>query len=245
MKIGSFTKILSRKRKDIEPIVKQQKYNTKESTTLILIAPSYDSLTACMQRWLEEIARQVNGNVQILFNEDANSVELVKCLSSVDTDEIILIFYGHGDSEALLTAPALGTMPNELKLGHSTLLEFKDIPDEKLISIIAYCCSSATILGRNIKNQLKDGKYLGFLDNLPFILGTDEREKAFKGPINIAVGKVITLGSLKPDIIEILKILYQLEFQNWFVNRYNDDRSDLISSLIEEHWNLLDKKVES
>jgi hypothetical protein len=232
------------KRKEVPGFPSEIEDLEHSSKTIVLIGPSYDELTGRMAIWLEELIPFASIPTRALIRDDASFSEMVDVLKRDQKNDFLIVFYGHGDLDSFLTAPGLGFSANEHNNRHSKLFSKEYCPDSCVVHIVGYCCLSARRLGSELRQVRKENRFIGFLDNIPFILGNSVRESAFKRPMKSLLMKALLTGFLEDDAVTRLKQEYAKEYSRWFYNYEQlDDQAMMICMCLEEHWQHLDTKM--
>lgn len=208
----------------------------------LLIAPSYDELTEIMSSWLRDTGSEA-GEANALFGEDASRASLITRLRS-SSGEVVIVFYGHGESLGMLTAPHLGTEP--VDKNHCFLCKAGDFSEIKSIKILAYCCSCSSDFGRVIKSASPSNSFIGYKGELPIETSSQERQQAFSRPLRYAVESIISKNNISSSAIKQLVMNgYREEYRKWSSGEHSgDDLAMWMCICLEEHVDLLDFYME-
>lgn len=206
----------------------------------VMVAAGYDDLTREMQKWLSDTYSKLEG-IEPLFGESASRSRLLSIIRESE-DGLVLIFFGHGDPVALLTAAHLGAEPF-CKRG-SRLCTADDLVETLSVQVFAYCCSSSADLGERVRRAGADNRFLGYRGEIPFSTALAEVD-AFKRPVMGVVSSILEAGEIDPrEVIADLLDGYRREHERWLRGDLSEeDRSMLICMCLEEHVRLLDRRV--
>ncbi len=210
---------------------------------IIFIGTDLSDLAKTLSNWLREISDVAGENAVLCFDEDANTQNLIGNIESRKNDSILVIFYGIGIPRAFLTALHLGYREWIKEKNLSLLCEAKHFNACEKVRIIGFCCSSAKVFGETIRKTRNENKFLGYNSKIGFVLETEEREKAFKSPIEKIVQRAINNNDIELAASAILKKLYIDEQKKWARNIYNDNKALLVSMLLGMHADALDPKI--
>lgn len=203
----------------------------------IYVAAGFDELTTLMLGWL---AKLVSGESKRLFGEDASRAEFLSNIENMPSDNLLVVFYGHGTSSALLTAAHLGSVPVDQDKSH--LCVAKDLEELGRVEVFAYCCSSSLDLGNSIREK-NYGRFVGYRGELLFSTAPFEAN-AFERPLIDVVTKLGESGGVYDEAVEDLLQGYEMEHERWLAGEYSrEDRSMMICMFLEEHMRLLDRDI--
>lgn len=210
---------------------------------IVFVAPSSDDLTKCMSNWLKEIANDTNRKVEKYFDGQASTSNIYKFVSFLKNNDIIFVFYGHGTKDAFLTALDLGFKEKSLKKNQALLCNSDHFSSCRKISIIGYCCWAARKFGKNIRAMRSGNKFLGFVEPVGIVLGTEEREHAFKRPMRKIVHQILEDGEIISNVYIELKENYYKEKINWDSGDIDDELSMLVSTFLKHNADAIDLQV--
>lgn len=206
-----------------------------DGVALVLVAPAYDDLTTKMSQWLRHVASELSQlSPTLLFGDEVTWPRLEKALAQ-QTRPRCLVFFGHGTTDSLLTAPRLSPYRTQIQgQQHGRLVDQGSIREIKVHKIVAYCCNFGRGLLDTSDTELEG---LCFIDELPFHLGTDDREQAFAAPLSAAVRHLASQGQIGEDGERIVVSTYRAEVERWTYGDQArvDDDAMFVSMLLDEH----------
>lgn len=141
-------------------------FDFPDSTYVFLIGFSYDTPTKQTFTWIKNILSKSNKQDKILRFHDAN-FKKTDLIAELDKNfERVEIFCGHGESNGLNGPPYHKINPDFFKDIHSIIYDVEMITTGPS-SMFAFCCSAAKKFGRAFAS-LKDNRFIGFNDEIPF-----------------------------------------------------------------------------
>lgn len=198
----------------------------------LMVAPSFDRLTTIFSQWAKDLADGVTGIV-VLEGDHASSELFFQTLRQTAAERLIVVFFGHGWFDSLLTAPHLGFGAERFSGKHSRLCiasSFEGVAD---LTVIAFCCKAARELGRLLCSR--QATFLGFGGDLRFVIGTEAREASFAAPICALVRSALANGRVTDEDVAALSAAYEAESERWISGDMADDpRAVLISAFLDE-----------
>lgn len=207
----------------------------------LLVAPEIgaDLLTTRMKSWLEELARTLP-ETDTLFGTAASRTNVKKWFQRNRGRRVLFVFYGHGTSDALLTHVSLGGDSKKYDNKFSCLSTAGDLEGCADLQAIAFCCSAATwFLPQLVASRSATG--IGFTNQIGFVFGTDDRERAFSQPMGNAVQKAYNTRTIDDLSLTELKEAYRAERGRWMANGAlaKDTRSLIVATLLHGHLRAL------
>jgi len=182
----------------------------------LLCTPQYKGnmkdrqLTAFFRRLVEGLAAPLPESfTHVEFDTPISFREVVRS-HSLGRDTI-LIFAGHGNESALLGPTLTGTTGYSI-FYDSTLLNFGPR------SLLAFCCSSATLLGRQFKESISQ-TYLGFLNKMMFITVEGEPTDWWRYIFQSIANQVMADAKVSLTVKELADDVYQ---QAYIYFRYGE-----------------------
>jgi hypothetical protein len=103
---------------------------------VLLVAPVVDHLTGMMADWLKEVRSQLQEFTE-LIGSDISHQQFAAAVDSLPKSSVV-IFYGHGSSDSLLTSAALGLADIEVPAPWGALCvadSFGEAPDVHLVAL--------------------------------------------------------------------------------------------------------------
>lgn len=198
----------------------------------LLVAPAYDDLTMMMREWLEALFQDfefvnARGSARLITADDASWATLRSHLESTTSGEgITLIFYGHGDDIGFLTSPNIGSVLPDGK--HGRLVTQGDFHAGAVSVVVGFCCSSATVFGRDLHALGKSGTFIGFTEDIGFVHDRPYRQ-AFERPMR----KFILDDGWN---IENLRKIYLDEYDKWLDGEFSDGpAADIVCMFLDQH----------
>lgn len=209
----------------------------------ILIAPSFDDLTRILAGWVKSLA-QAAAEIVLLEGERASSHLFQITLAQRSTERLLVVFFGHGWFDSFLTAPHLGFGGERFNGRHSRLCIASHFDIAANVTVIAFCCKAAQEMGRLLAAREPPVKFLGFRDDLSFVIGTQAREEAFARPICTLVRKSLTTGTVDAEDVRSLANAYEAESLRWTSgDMASDPLALLVSGFLDEQRQLIEAKV--
>lgn len=213
---------------------------------IVLVAPAYDELTTLLCSWLEKIAQEERVACKRIFRETAEAGALDETLDLAERRRVLLVFYGHGTEEALLTARFNADSSARGLEGHfnEEILSHVDVGSKHSLAVVAYCCLSAKVLGAKVRRVTKGGRYLGYIGEIPFELDPQCRD-AFKAPMErilkgLIGGRQEIDDQARADLLEA----YYEEWREWTFGEYSEhERAIWVAMCLEEHMSRLSREV--
>jgi len=204
----------------------------EERIVTLMVAPKFDRLTTIFSQWVKDLAGSVTGIV-VLEGDQASSELFSQALHQTATDRVIVVFFGHGWFDSLLTAPHLGFGAERFDGKHSRLCIASSFDSVTNLTVIAFCCKAARELGRLLGSR--QATFLGFGGDLKFVIGTKTREASFAAPICALVRSVLVNGRVTDEDVVALSAAYEAESLRWISGDMADDpRAMLISAFLDE-----------
>lgn len=206
------------------------------------VGPNYDDLTDALSNRLTTIEEEIPAEPKMFFGATAEPDSLVGWLSQKSDLSLLVVFFGHGAPEHLLTAPELGSGV-DADSDHGVLCSSPDLIGDKARGVIAFCCHAATRLGREFRSATTGNRFLGFLSDVPFPR-TRSDIASVTGPMENSVKDVIANRRLALPELRTLIDRYEAEWNRWTTGEFaQHDRAMLISMCLEEHVAALDLEV--
>jgi hypothetical protein len=157
-------------------ILKKLFFGREESLpSTIIVAPSYDEVTAATARWVSSLALD---GAALRTGGSARHSLIAELLSSPTTVRKLLIFVGHGKAGGLLTKRTLGKPNSPLCSGqHGCLIDTEDISRAGGgLHVMAWACEAGIYFGPRVAS-LKDSAFLGFSGALNLVINHEESEQ--------------------------------------------------------------------
>lgn len=205
----------------------------------IFLAPgtTKEPLGDAMRGWLTSLLSTLRQPVtEVLLSEAASADAVRALLKQHRSNPILLVFYGHGTPEGLVCRATPSSEPAH----DPDICTADDFHDEMDVQMIAFCCSAGLGLGQSLR-RLKSSAMLGFRDEIGFVLGKPERERAFSVAIETAVLEACDTNQIDELTLLNLSQAYQAEQARWMPGgeRANDTRAMLIAMFLHQHRRLL------
>lgn len=214
----------------------KKKRRSSRRRTRVLVGPSHDRVTRVCESWVRMIENSASGVDETLYAQDANADSFADVVKKRQGQSPIIVFFGHGEYDALLTSGDLGW---ESELYGGTLGRLADIrtfPRGCSVSLVAYSCRCGVILGEQLSRRDQANDFLGFTDRIYLVLGTEQRERAFLQPVSNAAIGILDRGYVRKNEGRDLRARYEQERANWDEKmRDTDDESLLVSMFLGRH----------
>jgi hypothetical protein len=208
----------------------------------IFIAPSIpnDRLTTTMANWLRTLAEEVQGVAALLIGPDASATALSAALTSHARVPVLVVFYGHGTKDALLTDVSLGYGAEALGGRYACLCKAADLRDAADLQLVAFSCAAGAGFGRDL-SRLNCARTLGFSDEIGFVLGSSRREAAFSRPMAQAVKEICSSDVVDELVVRNLADAYAKERRRWMNGGEfaRDTRSLVVAMFLNQHRKLI------
>lgn len=209
---------------------------------MIFMAAHVDSLTQSMSRWITAVAAQIDG-ANIFVGQGATTANLAGFLSRHDGDDVVVVFYGHGEVDCFLTNDSLGVGDLRRQGTCRALCSVEHLAAAQgAINVIAYCCSASKELARQLTARRRDARFLGYRDDIFFSIGTPAREAAFSAPMEAAVMDVCRTGRVDELAYQTIRSAYRIERDRWIGRGEfaGDTRAPFVAMFLLRHRRALD-----
>lgn len=211
----------------------------------IFIAPTGDGLMDSMSGWLLSVASGLNDIRAILTGDLASTDQFKATIKRHSGSPLLVVFYGHGCFEAFLTTSSLGFdghLHEDVGLAH--LCVAADFPSDANLLVVGFCCSAGSQLAAELAAR-SSCSFLGFDDEIGFIVDTPEQSDSFRAPMHAAVEDVVRSGFADELVLHSLKQAYRTERRRWLPGGDRDQDPDalLVAMLLDEQRKLVRLKV--
>ena len=201
----------------------------------LFIGPTSDDLTTAMSSWLIAAAAMQDNVAAILVGETARTSQLTELLERHALDPVLVVFYGHGSDDALLTSPELGRRSELYDGKQSRLCEASDFTAVRDLVMLTLCCSAGRLFGKQLTHGDK-AVFIGFKTEISFVISSAERQTAFSKPFAVVVGDVGQAVAIDQESVKTWRRAYTRERQQWLADGDlgGDSRSLVIAMLLLE-----------
>lgn len=164
-------------------------------TSALFAAPEYDDLSRMLSKAVRGAVREWTSQPR------SEAYETTKCRSlladsanAAATERLIVVFAGHGVSDALVGEVNSKRIVLFCCLG--------DLPADRDVGIVAYCCSAGTGLGASVSYRRPGNAFIGFKDQIAFVLGHMESEQAYARALSNCVREASGRGWITNQVLQ-------------------------------------------
>ncbi len=195
----------------------------------MVVAPAYDDVSRLLSTAVQEAWPQGGRIARVLIGSHARRDTIVQFLTA--EVDVLLVFVGHGDDDALLTAPNLSALPARRE-DHAVLCRAEDFATVERATVVAFCCRALRRFGRGLSTD-RQASVLGFTDDLPIHFGTPTREGAFKAPVGTVVDAFHAGVDSVGDVAALLTATYDSLIEEWTFFHADDPEAMIVAMMLD------------